>query len=138
MANESKATYWYALGIYIIFGAYFWYVFHSLGGFVGTNFTPESATGFSVKNPDFNLWNNVLASVLTAVVVVILFASDKLKEYVVDVGDELTRVSWADVKETQKATVVVIGLVIVSSIFLFFADFVFLKAVNLVLGTAGG
>lgn len=134
--QENTIAYRYALAFYVIFAAYFWYVFHGLGVFVATHFMPQTASGFSVVNPRFNTWNNGLATVLTLVVVVGLLAWQKLKEYVVDSGDELTRVSWAELKETQRATLVVCALVIVSSIFLFCADFMFLKLVNLVLNTA--
>jgi preprotein translocase SecE subunit len=65
-----------------------------------------------------------------------MFASRRLKEYVVDVGDELTRVSWADLKETQKATLIVIVLVAVSSVFLFLADFLFVKVIQLIMSQA--
>lgn len=134
--QENTVAYRYALAFYVIFAAYVWYVFHGLGIFVATHFTPQTASGFSVVNPSFNTWNNGIAAVLTLVVVVGLLAWQKLKEYVVDSGGELTRVSWAELKDTQRATIIVVALVIVSSIFLFCADFVFLKLVNLVLNTA--
>lgn len=136
MSDNSNIAYRYALAMYVLFAGYFWYVFHSLGQFVAQHYLPQSASGFSVVNPKFGLWNNLLATALTLVVVVLLFANDRLKEYVVDVGDELTRVSWSDLKETQRATIVVIALVIVSSAFLFAADYTFLKIMNLIIGTA--
>ncbi|NBX17811.1 MAG: preprotein translocase subunit SecE [Proteobacteria bacterium] len=65
-----------------------------------------------------------------------MFASRSLKDYVVDVGDELTRVSWADLKETQRATLVVIVLVAISSVFFFLSDFIFVKIINLIMSQA--
>lgn len=134
--QENTIAYRYALAFYVIIAAYVWYVFHGAGVFVATHYMTQSASGFSVLNPTFGLWNNLIASALTAVVVVGLLAWQKLKDYIVDVGDELTRVSWAELGETQRATLVVCALVIVSSIFLFLADIVFLKAVNAVMNTA--
>lgn len=134
--QENTIAYRYALAFYVIIAAYVWYVFQGAGVFVATHYMPQSASGFSVLNPSFPLWNNLIASALTAVVVVGLLAWQKLKDYIVDVGDELTRVSYADLSETQRATMVVCALVIVSSIFLFVADVIFLKAVNAVMNTA--
>lgn len=132
----SPVAYRYALVIYILFGIFGWYMFHEAGLFAAQYLIPESASGFSVANPDFSTWNRLLATALAAVFVVILFANDRLKEYVVDVGDELTRVSWTALETAQKSTGVVIVLVVLSSIFLFAADFLFLRIVNYIIGTA--
>jgi preprotein translocase subunit SecE len=134
--QENSVAYRYALAFYLVFAAYVWYVFHGLGLFVATHYMPQSASGFSVVNPNFSLWNNGIATAITLAVVIALLAWQKLKEYVVDVGDELTRVSWAELAETQKATLVVVVLVLVSSAFLFAADVAFLKVVNAILNTA--
>lgn len=135
-SQVSDGAYRYALAIYISFAAYIWYVFHSLGLFLAQHYVPENANGFSTANPNLNLINNTVATALTVVIIVFLFAYQKLKEFVVDVGDELTRTSWATMKETYSATLVVIGLVISSGIFFFIVDFIFLKAINAILGTA--
>jgi preprotein translocase SecE subunit len=134
--QENTHSYRYALGFYICFAGFVWYVFHGLGIFVGTHFTPQSASGFSVVNPKFNLWNNSIATALALAVMVGLLAWNKLKEHIVDVGDELTRVSFAELKDTQRATLIVCVLVVVSSIFLFGADYLFLKVINAILNTA--
>jgi preprotein translocase SecE subunit len=134
--QENSIAHRYALAFYVVFAAYVWYVFRGLGLFVATHYVPQSTSGFSVLNPNFTTWNNGIATALALVVVVGLLAWQKLKDYVVDSGGELTRVSWAELKETQRATIIVCILVIVASIFLFCADFVFLKLVNLVLNTA--
>ncbi|MBM3381147.1 MAG: preprotein translocase subunit SecE [Betaproteobacteria bacterium] len=136
MSEIPNTAYRYALGFYVLFAGFFWYAFHALGQFVAQHYVPQSASGFSVANPKFALWNNTVASLLTVVAVVLMFASRRLKEYVVDVGDELTRVSWADLKETQKATLIVIVLVAVSSVFLFLADFIFVKVIQLIMSQA--
>lgn len=136
MTEISNTAYRYALAFYIIFAAFFWYLFHALGLFLAQHYMPQNASGFSVANPNFNLWNNSIASVLTVVAAVIMFASRQLKDYVVDVGDELTRVSWADLKETQRATLIVIVLVAVSSVFMFLSDFVFVKFIQFIMSKA--
>jgi preprotein translocase subunit SecE len=136
MHEIHPTAYRYALSIYALFAGYFWYVFRSAGLFLATHFIPQSPSGFSVVNPNFAWWNAIQASLLTLVVVVGMFASQKLKNYVVDVGDELTRVSWPSLKETQKATGVVLALVVVSAALLFCIDFAFVKLINLILSTA--
>lgn len=132
----SPIAYRYALAVYILFAAFAWYMFHEAGLFLAQNVISESASGFSVANPQLPTWNKISASVLTAILVIILFTHERLKEYVVDVGDELTRVSWTQLEQAQKSTGIVLVLVIVSAIFLFAADFIFLKVVNFVIGTA--
>lgn len=136
MSDIPNTAYRYALGFYVIFAGFFWYMFHALGLFIAQHYVPQNAAGFSVANPKFSLWNNTVASLLTVVAVVIMFASRSLKDYVVDVGDELTRVSWADLKETQRATLIVIVLVAVSSVFMFLSDFVFVKLIQLIMSQA--
>lgn len=136
MTEISNTAYRYALAFYVIFAAFFWYLFHAVGLFIAQHYVPQSAAGFSVANPNFSLWNNTVASLLTAVATVFLFASRRLKDYVVDVGDELTRVSWADLKETQRATIIVIVLVAVSSVFMFMSDFVFVKIIQFIMSKA--
>ena len=134
--QENSLAYRYALGFYLCLAAFFWYGLHAFGIFLATHYTPQSAAGFSVLNPDFSIWNNAIATALTLVVVIGLLAWPKLKEFIVDSGDELTRVSYADLKETRQATVVVVVLVLVSSVVMFCFDFIFLKIVNFIMGTA--
>lgn len=136
MTNIADAAYRYAFAIYVLFGSFAYYTFYSLGKFIAQHFVPENPSGFSIANPNFKTLNSVLAGVIALVIVVGLFAHQRLKEYVVDVGDELTRVSWSELSETQRSTLTVIGLVIVTSFFLFFVDLVVLKIVNLFLGLA--
>jgi preprotein translocase SecE subunit len=136
MSDISNSAYRYALGFYALVAGFFWYLFHALGLFIAQHYVPQSASGFSVANPKFSLWNNSVASILTVIAVVSLFASRRLKDYVVDVGDELTRVSWADLKETQRATLIVIVLVAVSSVFMFLSDLVFVKFIQLIMSQA--
>lgn len=136
MSEISNSAYRYALAFYALFAGFFWYLFHALGLFIAQHYVPQSATGFSVANPHFSRWNNTVAALLTLVAVLFLFASRRLKEYVVDVGDELCRVSWADLKETQRATLIVIVLVAVSSVFMFLSDFVFVKMIQFIMSKA--
>jgi len=136
MSDISNSAYRYALGFYALVAGFLWYFFHALGLFIAQHYVPQSASGFSVANPKFSLWNNSVASILTVIAVVLLFASRRLKDYVVDVGDELTRVSWAALKETQRATVIVIVLVAVSSVFMFLSDLVFVKFIQFIMSKA--
>lgn len=134
MSNEiPNAAYRWAAALYLLFGLFAFYAFYRLGIFLAQHYLPENASGFSLANPNFTAMNMGVAIVLAVVTVVILFANVKLKEYMVDVGDELTRVSWADIKEVQKSTVVVVILCVVSAVFLFVADQAFLKIVNFIL-----
>jgi preprotein translocase subunit SecE len=136
--NEvSPLAYRYALAIYGIFAGYIWYLFYSLGLFLAKNYFPQSVSFlYSIQNAHFTMVHTGTASLLTLICVVILFLNKKLKEFVVDVGDELSRVSWPELTETQKKTLQVILLVICASIVLFGFDFVFLKLVNMILKTA--
>lgn len=136
MSEISNTAYRYALSFYILFVGFFWYMFHALGQFIAQNYVPQSASGFSVANPNFSFLNNSVATILTIVAGFVLYASRRLREYVVDVGDELTRVSWANLKETQRATIIVIVLVAVSSVFLFIADFAFIKVIQFIMSQA--
>jgi preprotein translocase subunit SecE len=137
MSNEiPNAAYRWAAALYLLFGLFAGYVFYELGIFLAQHYLPENASGFSLANPNFMTMNIAIAIVLAAVVTVILFANVKLKEYMVDVGDELTRVSWAAIKDVQKSTVVVVALCVVAAVFLFVADQAFLKIVNFILGFA--
>lgn len=132
----SDGAYRYALAIYFAIGAYVWYIFHSLGLFLAQHYVPENPTGFSTANPSLNILNNSVATALTLVCIVFLFSYQKLKEFIVDVGDELTRISWATTNETYRATLVVIGLVITSSIFFFLSDMIMMKVINAIMSTA--
>lgn len=134
--DVSPIAYRYALAIYLIFMAFGWYTAHETGLFLAQYVFPESASGFSVANPDFPMWNRALASALALVFGFVLFAHDGLKEYVVDAGDEMTRVSWTSLETTQKSTGIVLVLVVLSSIFLFAGDFLFLKIVNYIMASA--
>jgi preprotein translocase SecE subunit len=137
MSNEiPNAAYRWAAGFFALFSLFFGYVFYELGVFLAQHYLPENASGFSLANPNFSMWNSGVAVVLAVVLAVILFANEKLKNYVVDVGDELTRVSWAKVKEVQKSTMIVVALCVLAATFLFAADQIFLKIVNFVLSFA--
>lgn len=136
MSDVSPVAYRYALAVYAAFGVYIWYLFHSLGLFLGQHVFSQSASGFSVMNPKFSLMNNGISSALTLVILVGLLLNSKLKSYVVDVGDELTRVSWSDYQVTQRSTLMVIAICIVSAIFLFTADVFFVKFINMILASA--
>jgi preprotein translocase SecE subunit len=134
--DVSPAAYRFALAIYLIFTVFGWYTAHESGLFLAQYVFPESASGFSVANPDFPMWNKAIATALALVFAFVLFAHEGLKEYVVDSGDEMTRVSWTSLETAQKSTGIVLVLVLLSSIFLFAADFLFLKIVNYIIGSA--
>jgi preprotein translocase SecE subunit len=137
MSNEiPNGAYRYAGGFYFLFLLYSGYAFYEFGIFLATHYLPENASGFSLANPHFTMWNTIIAVALAAVITVILFAQEKLRNYIVDVGDELCRVSWAEIKETQKSTVVVVSLCTLAAVFLFVADQIFLKFINYLLSFA--
>lgn len=136
MNDIAPGAYRSAAGFYLLLTGFFYYVLRAGGQFLGQNIVPESASGFSVANPNFTSMNNVAAGILTVLIIAALYMYSRLRDYVVDVGDEMTRVSWSSLSDTQRATAVVVVLVIVSSIFLFTADFVFLKIVNWIIGFA--
>lgn len=137
MNEVSQIAYRYAALFYGIIAAYFWYIFYSLWVFLGKNYLPQDVSSvFSIQNSNFHIVSIAIATVFTLAVTAALILNNKLKDFIVDVGDELSRVAWPTFKEAQKTTVIVIALVIVSSIVLFFADTVFLKVVNLIMSTA--
>lgn len=137
MSNEiPNAAYRWAAGFLAFFALFAGYVFYEAGVFMAQHYLPENASGFSLANPNFSKWNGGLAALLAIVLTVILFAKENLKNYLVDVGDELTRVSFAKVKDVQKSTLIVVALCVISATFLFAADQVFLKIVNYVLSFA--
>lgn len=137
MNEVSNTAYRYAALFYGIIAAYFWYLFYSLWVFLGKNYLPQNVSSiFSIQNSNFQTVSIVIATLLTIAVTVGLILNRKLKEFIVDVGDELSRVAWPTFKEAQKTTAIVIGLVIVSSLVLFFADTIFLRIINFIMGTA--
>ncbi len=137
MNEVSNIAYRYAALLYGIIAAYFWYIFYSLWVFLGKHYFPQNVSSiFSLQNHNFTTVSIVVATVLTLLVTVGLILNKKLKTFIVDVGDELSRVAWPTFKEAQKTTAIVIALVIVASIVLFLADTVFLKIINLIMSTA--
>ncbi len=137
MNEVSQVAYRYVALFYGIIAAYFWYIFYALWAFLGKNYFPQDVSSvLSIQNNNFHLVNIIVASVLTLAITIGLILHKKLKEFIVDVGDELSRVAWPTLKEAQKTTAIVIALVIVSSIMLFFADMIFLKAINFIMNTA--
>ena len=137
MNEISQIAYRYAALFYGIIAAYFWYIFYSLWVFLGKNYLPQDVSSvFSIQNSNFQIVSIVIATLLTIAVTAGMFINRKLKEFIVDAGDELSRVAWPTFIEAQKTTAIVIALIIVSSIVLFFADTVFLKFINLIMSTA--
>ena len=137
MSSEiSNAGYRNALILYAMIAFCVWYFTHGLGIFVAQNFLPQTASGFSIANPRFGTWNNMIAIAVSAVGTVGLFANEKLKEYISEVGEEVSRISWASIEESRNSTGIVLALVFVSSIFLFLIDFVFTKAMHFFISTA--
>lgn len=132
--NEfSSAAYKYAALFYAIATAFLWYVWNAFGSFLALHYLPENPEGYSHLNPHFKVWNLAASGVAAGICLLGLLSIERLRYYILDVGDELTRVSWNDFKETQKSTVIVLGLCVVSAIFLFVCDQVFHRVVNLLL-----
>jgi len=57
----------------------------------------------------------------------------KIKKFINDVIFEMSKVSWPSWEELKQSTAVVISLSIILTIFLFLADTIFSKLVNLIL-----
>ena len=58
---------------------------------------------------------------------------NKIKEFMNGVQFEMKKVSWPTWEELRGSTVVVLGLSLILSVFLFFVDFVLSRIVNVVL-----
>jgi len=137
MHGFSKSAFRYTIALYVIIAAYFWYLFYSLWQFLGQNFFPQNVSSIlSIQNSNFHTLNIFVALGLTLLVVALLVAYKKLRDYLLDVGDELSRVSWPTLLEAQKSTALVILIVLVVGFILFFADTVFLKVINFIMNTA--
>lgn len=137
MQDVSKTAYRYVIIIYALTACYFWYFFYSLWFFIGKNYFAENVSSiFSIQNSNFSTLAVIVSSVFTILSIWSLYAYRKLRNFVVDVGDELSRVSWATFKEVQKSTAVVILLVLVLGFGLFFADTFFQKLINIYMLTA--
>ncbi len=133
----SKVAYRYAFALYAFIAGYVGYCVYSLWLFLGKHYFPQDVSSIlSVQNGQFYFlhWGVTLLGVIATVSTLILNSS--MRHFLVDVGDELSRVSWTDFRTTQKSTIVVILLVIASSIVIFVADSIFLKIVQLFMSTA--
>ena len=137
MNEFSKSALRYTIALYGIMISYFWYLFYSLWQFLGQNFFPQDVSSLlSIQNSHFHIVNILVATLLTLLVVVSLITYRKLRDYLLEVGDELSRVSWPTFKESQKSTLLVIIIVLVVGFILFFADSIFLKVINFIMNTA--
>jgi preprotein translocase subunit SecE len=137
MQYLSKPAFRYTLALYAVMATYFWYLFYSLWQFLGQNFFPQNVTSIlSLQNVHFQMVHIFVATSLTFLVVAMLASAKNLREYLLDVGDELSRVSWPSWQEAQKSTILVILIVLVVGFLLFFADTFFLKVINMIMNTA--
>lgn len=137
MQEISKTAYRYAALLYVVIGSYFWYLFYSLWLFLGKNVFPQDVSSvFSVQNSNFTIVNIAVASLLALVITAALTLHRKLRDFLIDVGDELTRINWPTLKEAQKSTALVLLLVTVVGFALFFADTLFVKVINAVMLSA--
>jgi preprotein translocase subunit SecE len=137
MTEISKKAYSYALAIYAVLAIYFWYIAYALGLFLSKHYFSQSASSvFSIQNSKFTTLNGTFSAVLTFILILALFLNKRLRTFFIDVGDEISRISYPTFKEAQRKTLLVIGLIIVSSICLFMFDLAFVKLVRLILGTA--
>ena len=102
MQEISKTAYRYAALLYVVIGSYFWYLFYSLWLFLGKNVFPQDVSSvFSVQNSNFTIVNIAVASLLALVITAALTLHRKLRDFLIDVGDELTRINWPTLKEAQ-------------------------------------
>jgi len=137
MQDISKSAYRYVFLIYALSAGYFWYMYYSLWFFLGKNYFTENVSSlFSVQNSNFSAVAIGVASFSTFITIILLLSYKKWRNFVIDVGDELSRVSWATAKEVQKSTALVILLVLAVGFTLFFADTFFQKIINAFMLTA--
>ncbi len=137
MSEFSASARRYTAVLYAVIAAYFWYLFYSLWMFLAQNYFPQSISSvLSLQNNRFHLVHILVASVLTFLVLSILAFIGRLREYLLDVGDELSRVSWPSMREAQKSTALVVVIVLIAGLALFLADTFFLKVVNFIMSSA--
>ncbi len=55
------------------------------------------------------------------------------KEYINETKGELKHVNWPTRRQTIQLTIVVVGLSILTSLFLFFFDFLFIRLLGLII-----
>lgn len=133
----SKFSYRFAIAVYAIIAAFGFYVFYNFWIFLGYHALPQTVTSvFSVKNANFYAVNRILSGIFAVTVLLCLAFYRKLREYILDVGEELHRVAWPTFQEAQKTTGLVLIMIVCVGIFLFFADSAILKIMNLIMGTA--
>ena len=137
MLNHSKWVKLIAACIYLCFGTFSWYLFTRIGQMIAQFWGGDSARGFSVNNPNFEMYNNLQATGVGVLVVLILFFIPRLNEYIGDVADEITRVSWASFEETRKATAIVLALVAVAGLYFFLTDTFFESIMLAIMESAG-
>jgi len=137
MSEISRTATRYAILLYLLVGSYIWYLTYSLWLFLGKHYFPQDVSSIlSVQNGQFHTLNMAVATLSTVIGLAALVSYKKLREFFIDVGDELSRVSWPTFKEAQKSTLIVILLVIVAGLMLFLADSLFLKLIHLFMSTA--
>ena len=85
------------LALYIILGEFF-------GGVLGIF---GSSTNFQVLGANFRL-ANLLAMVMAIGVAIWLRRNERVHSYAMEVGSELSKVTWPTWKDTKRATLVVI------------------------------
>lgn len=133
----SKHAFKFALLLFAVVAAYFWYAFYFAGFYISKTYFSDSVSSvFSIQNSDFTLLNSAQASVLTFILIILLFLNKRLRNFIIDAGDEISRVSFPRLKETQRKSLMVLALVAVSSMVLFFFDLIFVKLINFILDTA--
>lgn len=137
MHGFSKTAIRYTVALYAVVLVYFYYLFYSLWGFLGQNYFPQNVSSIlSIQNSNFHTLNIVVGVVFSLICFSALLSYKKLRSYFLDVGDELSRVSWPTFKEAQKSTALVVIIVITVGFILFFADTFFLKVINFIMNSA--
>ncbi len=105
--------------LYVVLGGTFSVVIELLG----------SSANAQVLGSNFRV-GNLLALVVAAVVAVQLRRSERVHTWAMEVGNELSKVSWPTWTETKKATWVVIATTLVIAALLGLLDWVFLSLSN--------
>lgn len=101
------------LVLYVVLGALFTSVIEIFG----------SSANFAILGSNFRL-GQLLAMAASVGIAVALRRNERVHEYAMEVGQELSKVTWPTWKDTKRATIVVIVTTLIISMILGLLDFV--------------
>lgn len=138
MPGMSRSAYVYATILYAVMAAYFWYAAHSVWLFLAQNYFPQAVSNpLSLQNAYFSALHISVSAAFALVMTGALVFYRKLREFVLDVGEELSRVSWPTFAVARHSTGIVLALVLAVGFFLFFVDRIFSEVVSVLLNFTG-